>query len=84
MNKMHKYVIQALAILIFGLYVLINRNTVNPYFALVILCCVEIVITLLYLFANRKTLTKDESTLDFISIYAYIVVIVIISMWFLM
>ena len=84
MNKMHKYVIQALAILIFGLYVLINRDTVNPYFALVILCCVEIVITLLYLFANRKTLTKDESTLDFISIYAYIVVIVIISMWFLM
>ncbi len=84
MNKMHKYVIQALAILIFGLYVLINRDTVNPYFALVILCCAEIVITLLYLFANRKTLTKDESTLDFISIYAYIVVIVIISMWFLM
>ena len=84
MNKMHKYVIQALAILIFGLYVLINRDTVNPYFALVILCCVEIVITLLYLLANRKTLTKDESTLDFISIYAYIVVIVIISMWFLM
>ena len=33
---------------------------------------------------NRRKLTKDESTLDFISIYAYIAVIIIISMWFLM
>ena len=84
MTKIHKYIIQALAILIFGVYVLLNRETVNPYFALVLLCCVEIVITLLYLAVNRRKLTKDESTLDFISIYAYIAVIIIISMWFLM
>ena len=84
MTKIHKYVIQTLALAIFGRYVLINRETVNPYFALVMLCCAEVVITLLYVFVNRKTITKDESQWEFISIYAYICVIVIISMFFLM
>ena len=84
MTKIHKYVIQTLALLIFVRYILINRETVNPYFALVLLCCREIVITLLYVFVNRKSIPKDESQWEFISIYAYICVIVIVSMFFLM
>ena len=84
MTKIYKYVIQTLALAIFGLYVLSNRESVNPYFALVLLCMAEIVITLLYVFVNRKTIPKDESQWEFISIYAYIVVIVIVSMFFLM
>ncbi len=84
MTKIHKYVIQTLALLIFGRYVLIFRETVNPYFALVVLCCAEIVVTLLYVFVNRKTISKDESQWEFITIYAYICVIVIVSMFFLM
>ncbi|MBE6116625.1 MAG: hypothetical protein E7187_07390 [Erysipelotrichaceae bacterium] len=84
MTKVHKYLIQSIALLIFGRYVLLNRETVNPYFALVVLCCRETVITLLYVFVNRKTISKDESQWEFISIYAYIVVIVIVSMFFLM
>jgi hypothetical protein len=84
MNKIHKYVIQTLALVIFGAYVLINREDVNPYFALVMLCCRETVITLLYVFVNRKNLSRDESQWEFICIYAYIVVIIIVSMFFLM
>ena len=84
MTKIHKYVIQTLALAIFGRYLLLNRDTVNPYFALVMLCCGEIVITLLYVFVNRKTISKLDSQWEFISIYAYICVIVIISMFFLM
>ena len=84
MTKVHKYIIQTLAILLYGILLFTQGDIINPYFYLVVLCVVEIAVTLLYIFLNRKTISKDESTWDFISIYAYIVVIIIVSMFFLL
>ena len=33
MTKIHKYLVQSIALLIFGRYVMLNRETVNPYSA---------------------------------------------------
>lgn len=84
MNKTLKYTIQSLALLIYGILAWRNFDNVYKYFYLVVLCCFLTVISLLYVFFNRKTITADESHFEFISIFVYVVVIIIVSMWFLM
>ena len=76
-----------MSVLALVLYAIISVNVWNEenarYFYLIVLCFVETLISLLYVFFNRKTLTRQAAKPEFISIAVYMITAVIIYAVFL-
>jgi hypothetical protein len=81
MTSRIKNIIAALAV---GVYCLLAVTTSDQiilrFIYLIVLCGVEIIISLLYLFFNRHTLTKKEAKMELIFIGVYTVIAVVIAL----
>jgi len=81
MNYGLKNTISALAILIFCIMAYASWDVGNVRFAyLVIMCLVQIVINLLYLFFNRTTLSRRQALAELIGIAVYTAVAIVVAL----
>ena len=77
MNNNKKLIIQALAVVIFS--ILLYREWDNEdarFFYVELLCFIEVLVQMLYLFFNRKTINEDERSKEVIATLIYAIVMV--------
>ena len=77
MTNNRKILIQSLAMVIFAIILYRNWEAYDvKVFYLELLCIVEIIIQFLYIFFNRKKLSKDERDRELIIVIIYLIVMV--------
>ena len=77
MTNNRKILIQSLAMIIFAIILYRSWDAYDvKVFYLELLCIVEIIIQFLYIFFNRKKLSKDERDRELIIVIIYLIVMV--------